>query len=467
MYERFYGFKERPFSLLPDPDFLFLSDKHRMALDLLELAIFNQAGFCVISGEIGAGKTTLIRELLNRLSDDICVGLVSNTHPSFGELLQWITAAYELDTVDGDQFEQHKCFLDFVIQQYAENKRTLLIIDEAQNLSISAMEELRMLSNVNSERDLVLQVILVGQNQLREKLTQPELEQFAQRISIDYHLEGLDEQETRDYIHHRLTRAGGSADIFCDEACRTVHRCSDGIPRLINGICDICLVYGYSDNSLVITPELVREVVEDQRNGHIRTPPEQLAKYGGDATMTAFGSTLTEDVQFSEQTNTAEHKPYMERADRLLGQVEDVQERSTPAEATAHEDLEYPAKMTINTAVSDTVPETIVGSMESRLLKDEVESTPARQPRQDFMQTDSVRLAHRHRPVVDLDQGNSNANRGSRSALLGMFMALVLLTALGAAGWLSWLAWGKTRRFPDACDRCLDAGQCKRRGPRV
>ena len=271
MYEQFYGFKERPFSLLPDPDFLFLGDKHQTALDLLELTIFNQAGFCVVSGDIGASKTTLIRELLNRLDDDICVGLISNTHPSFGELLQWIMAAFGLTCDSGDQFELHKRFLDFVIQQYADNKRTLLIIDEAQNLSVSAMEELRMLSNVNSDKDLVLQIILVGQNQLRDKLQLPELQQFAQRIAVDHHLTGLDEKETCDYIQYRVTRAGGSADLFSEDACRTVYRCSDGIPRLINGICDICLVYGYSDKSPVITPELVTEVVKDQPTGHIRT----------------------------------------------------------------------------------------------------------------------------------------------------------------------------------------------------
>ena len=123
MYERFYGLTERPFSLLPDPDFLFLGEKHQTALDLLELTIFNQTGFCVVSGEIGAGKTTLVRELLNRLQDDICVGLISNTHPSFGELLQWIMAAFDLRSESTDPFELHKRFLDFVIQQYSENKQ--------------------------------------------------------------------------------------------------------------------------------------------------------------------------------------------------------------------------------------------------------------------------------------------------------------------------------------------------------
>ena len=176
VYEQFYGFREHPFFLEPDPDFLYLSEKHRKALDSLELAIFNQSGFCVISGDIGVGKTTLVRELLNRLDDNICVGLITNTHPSFGELLQLITVAFGLKCNTEDNFELHKCFTDFIIQQYADQKHTLLIIDEAQHLSIAALEELRMLSNINADKDFLLQIILVGQKNLHDNLIRPELE---------------------------------------------------------------------------------------------------------------------------------------------------------------------------------------------------------------------------------------------------------------------------------------------------
>ena len=164
MYESFYGFKERPFTLLPDPDFLFLNENYRTALHMLETAVSDHSGFCVISGEIGSGKTTLVRELLNRLDETVCVGLVSNTHPSFGELLHWVVAAYGLPGGDGDTLELHKQFVEFATQQHAQNKHTLLIIDEAQNLTVQALEELRMLSSVNSDKDLILQVILVGQH---------------------------------------------------------------------------------------------------------------------------------------------------------------------------------------------------------------------------------------------------------------------------------------------------------------
>ncbi len=274
MYEGFYGFRERPFTLLPDPDFLFLDEKHRTALDLLETAVSSRSGFCVISGDIGAGKTTLIRELLNRLDETVCVGLVSNTHPSFGELLQWIMAAYGLPCGDGDKLELHKRFIEFVVQQYAQNKHTLLIIDEAQNLTMQALEELRMLSNVNSERDLVLQVILVGQQQLRDKLQQPQLEQFSQRIALSYHLQALNQDETCRYIQHRISHAGGKSGLFSTDACRAVYRLSGGIPRLINRFCDLSLVYGCTAESAVITAELVDRVGEDQRMGTLRDIPQ-------------------------------------------------------------------------------------------------------------------------------------------------------------------------------------------------
>ena len=278
MYEKFYELTERPFSLLPDPDFLFLSDKHRTGLDTLELAVFNHSGFCVVSGEIGAGKTTLIRELLNRLDDSICTGLVSNTHASFGVLMQWIMAAYNLPCDTDDRVELHRQFIDFVIQQYAAGKHTLLIIDEAQNLSLDAMEELRMLSNINTEKDLVLQVILVGQGELQEMLQRPELRQFMQRIAINYHLTGLNREETAAYIRHRVTYAGGSHNLFDASACDAVFHYTGGIPRLINRICDLGLVYGYSEASPVINAALISAVAGEHWPGEFPELPEEIKR---------------------------------------------------------------------------------------------------------------------------------------------------------------------------------------------
>ena len=264
MYQSFYGLKEKPFSLLPDPAFLYLSPQHEMAISLLDYSLENQAGFCVVTGKAGTGKTILLRRLLNRIGDDISVGLITNTHHSFGELLRWILHAYNLDDSSGSRARLHQVFIDYLIAQYARNRRTMLIVDEAQNMSVAALEELRMLSNINSEKDLLLQVILVGQPPLRDILRRPELEQFAQRVAVDYHLEPLNAAETRGYIRHRLQVAGGECELFTDDACEVVHVRSNGIPRLINLLCDLALVYGYAAQAAVITGELVEQVVRER-----------------------------------------------------------------------------------------------------------------------------------------------------------------------------------------------------------
>ena len=267
MYEKFYGLRERPFSLLPDPSFLYPSPKHRMALVLLEYSLMNQAGFSVITGEIGTGKTTLIRQLLNQIDRDVTVGLISNTHSSFGELLQWVLMAFNLEYAGKDKVGLYQMFIDFLIREYARNRRTVLIIDEAQNMAPETLEELRMLSNVNADKDQILQVFLVGQAGLRDLLRRPDLEQFAQRISVDYHLEPLNAQETRDYIRHRLMVAGGDPDLFDEVASESVFRNSRGVPRLINLLCDTTLVFGYAEQAKRITAELVEEVAREKRKG--------------------------------------------------------------------------------------------------------------------------------------------------------------------------------------------------------
>jgi type II secretory pathway predicted ATPase ExeA/CheY-like chemotaxis protein len=291
MYEKFYGLRGKPFSLLPDPEFLYLSDKHRMALTLLEYGLWNQASFSVITGEIGAGKTTLIRHLLNQFDSDLVVGLISNTHPSFGELLEWILLAFNIDYSGKDKVGMYKAFVDFLIREYASNRRTLLIIDEAQNMSHQALEELRMLSNVNAEKDQVLQVILVGQPGLREHLRDPSLEQFAQRIAVDYHLGTLGSEETRNYIRHRVEVAGGDPDLFTDEACEAIFQHSGGTPRLINILCDTTLVYGYAEQSVRIDARLVNDVARDKQSGSIL--PLRQVQAGGQGDDNGGGNKAT------------------------------------------------------------------------------------------------------------------------------------------------------------------------------
>jgi len=264
MYEAFYGFKEKPFSMLPDPAFLYLSKKHQMAMTLLEYGLINHVGFCVISGEPGAGKTTILRALLGRVPIDLTVGLITNTHQTFGGLLDWILSAFDLQQSNLTQVEMHQVFMDFLIEEYASKRTVLLIVDEAQNMKEGALEELRMLSNINTEKDQLLQVILSGQPALKEMLRKPELMQFAQRIAVDYHLETLSVVETCGYIQHRLLVAGTQRNIFTPAACERIHCHSGGTPRLINLLCETVLVYGFADQRDTIDVDLVDEMVVER-----------------------------------------------------------------------------------------------------------------------------------------------------------------------------------------------------------
>jgi type II secretory pathway predicted ATPase ExeA len=274
MYERFYSLRDRPFALLPDPAYLYPSKQHQMAMMLLEYGLTSEASFCVITGEIGTGKTTLIRNLLGGIGRDVTVGLISNTHRAFGDLLHWVMSAFNIPVKHADKVSMYQAFMDFLIAEYAKNRRTVLIIDEAQNMGAETLEELRMLSNVNAEKHLVLQMILVGQPGLREMLQRDDLTQFAQRIAVDYHLKPLSEDETIAYIRHRLGIAGGAADLFDDAACRAIWRASGGVPRVINLLCDMALVYGYAAQAPAITAAIVDEVVSDKSRGGLFRMPQ-------------------------------------------------------------------------------------------------------------------------------------------------------------------------------------------------
>lgn len=269
MYETFYGFKEKPFSLLPDPGFLFLSEKHSTAFTMLEYGLMNQAGFTVITGEIGSGKSTLIRHLLDEIGNEITVGLVSNTHRTFGELLQWVLLAFNLEYRDKKKVELYQTLADFIVKEYSQNRRTVLIIDEAQNLDAEALEELRMLSNINADKNQILQLILVGQPGLRETLKLPELHQFAQRIAVDYNLQPLNLEETWRYIRHRLQVAGGDPNLFDTKACAAVYYYASGTPRLINVLCDTALVFGFGEQKRKIDVDLIVRVAHEKQKGGI------------------------------------------------------------------------------------------------------------------------------------------------------------------------------------------------------
>lgn len=276
MYEAFFELREKPFSLLPDPSFLFLSRKHEEALTLLEYGLLNQAGFIVLTGEIGSGKTTLMRYLLDRLDERVTVGLISHTHQSLGELMEWICLAFDIRIDKGSKLDQYQAFLDFLIDQYGKGRRVLLIVDEAQNLGVEKLEELRLLSNINADKDFVLQLMLLGQPQLRKLLQRQDLEQFVQRIAASYHLGRLSPPETAQYIQHRIAIAGGTQKIFTDDACHAVHHYSTGIPRVINLICDTALVQAYGAGERCVTGADVDEFIASHAP-HLLIPIERDA----------------------------------------------------------------------------------------------------------------------------------------------------------------------------------------------
>ncbi|MGD8911819.1 MAG: AAA family ATPase [Candidatus Thiodiazotropha sp.] len=296
MYEKYYGLTERPFSLLPDPDFLVLGNKHSAAYTALEYGLVSQAGFTVVTGEVGSGKTTLIRHLLNQLDESVTVGLVSSSHQEMGELLQWLLFAFNLDYRETQKVGLYDLFTQFLIDQYANNKRTVLIIDEAQNLHPEVLEELRLLSNINADKHQVLQIILVGQPQLRALLTHPDLLQFQQRISVDYHLQGLDEEETRFYIYQRLKIAGSNEPLFTLNAIHLIYRASGGIPRVINTLCDTSLVYGFADQKPKLDSALVNKVLDDKRTA----VPNQA-----DIQQASMASGLPQDTMGKERRITS------------------------------------------------------------------------------------------------------------------------------------------------------------------
>lgn len=269
MYESWYGFTERPFSLAPDPAYMFLARSHRSALVTLEYGLMNQSPFSLITGEIGCGKTTLIRYLLTKLEKSTTVGLISNTSRSIGRLMQWVCLSFGLPHQGLDDAALYESFTQFLIAEYAAGRHAVLIVDEAQNLSADLLEELRVLSNINADKHMVLQIILVGQPQLRDTVRLPELLQLAQRIGVDEHIEPLDIDETRQYIWHRLRVAGGEVSVFRGRAMALVTRASGGVPRLINQLCDRALTYGYSQQVQQIDHHLMRQAIEDRLRGGV------------------------------------------------------------------------------------------------------------------------------------------------------------------------------------------------------
>lgn len=258
MYETYYQLKTKPFTLLPDPDFLYLGAKHKMALSLLEYGLANSSSFIILTGNPGTGKTTLLNRLLDQSGHPWVIGVLSSIHSGMGELMPWIAASFGLPTNGKNDVDVYHEFARFLEHQHSIGRRVLLVLDEAQNAGSDVLEELRLLSNLNDGRRRSLQILLSGQPGLQDLLKGPGMVQFAQRIGVEYVLENLAEDETVAYIDHRLQVAGRHVRLFTELAGRVVFRVTGGIPRLINQLCDHALVYGYAEQVGTITGHIVR-----------------------------------------------------------------------------------------------------------------------------------------------------------------------------------------------------------------
>jgi len=265
MYQKFFGFSAKPFNTTPDSRFFFPSPKHTEALNSLIYAIGERKGFVVVTGEIGAGKTTVTRTLLSKLEPSTKVAYITNTHLTCKELIAEILDELEVEYKGGSKQKLLSQLNNYLIQQLAQDTNVVLIIDEAQNLTPKVLEEIRMLSNLETEKEKLIQIILIGQPQLKVKLENARLVQFKQRIAMYYHLNPLTKDESRDYITHRLKLVSSNGvDIFSPRALDVIYEHSSGIPRLINLICDSALLSGYVYETKNITEKIINEVLKER-----------------------------------------------------------------------------------------------------------------------------------------------------------------------------------------------------------
>lgn len=267
LYTAHFGLTERPFSLVPDAGFLFWSPLHQRAYSMLEYGLITRAPITLITGDVGAGKTTLLQHLLKSVDDDVRIGLISNTYGVRGnrdELLRWVlhSLAQPTDPKAG-YVDLFSAFQTCLIEEYAAGRRVILIFDEAQNMAREMLEELRMLTNINSNKDELLQLILVGQPELRTMIRRPDMTQFAQRVSASFHLSAMTEPMVRDYITHRLQVAGASYAIFSRSATDLIHAATGGVPRLVNQLCDLSLVYAFTKDHARVMRLTVQQVLDD------------------------------------------------------------------------------------------------------------------------------------------------------------------------------------------------------------
>lgn len=264
IYTEHFGLTAQPFALTPDPDFLFWSASHKRAYAMLEYGIMTHAPITLITGEVGAGKTTLLQHLLRSMAPEVRVGLISNPVASREELIRWILMSLDLPSRPEETYvDLFARFQTFVLEEFAAGRRVILIFDEAQNLDRSALEELRMLTNINTGRDVLLQLVLVGQPELRDIVGRRDMRQFAQRVAALFHLPAMDRNTMREYVQHRLRVAGRTRRVFNADALDLIHEQSGGVPRLVNRLCDLSLVYAFTAGRKQVDRKIVEDVMKD------------------------------------------------------------------------------------------------------------------------------------------------------------------------------------------------------------
>jgi len=264
MYKEFFGLKEKPFNVTSDPNFLFLSRAHKEAFSHLLYGIKEKKGFLEITGEVGAGKTTLCRALLNQLDKNTKSAFVFNSSLPEMQLLQCILEDFGLVVERRNKVSMLRQLNGFLISEMSKGNNVVLIIDEAQNLKPSTLEEIRMLSNLETEKEKLFQIILVGQPELKTRLESPNLRQLRQRIAIRFHITPLDRNEAEKYIYHRLTVAGSRGEIrFPSDSIDAIHKFSGGIPRLINMVCDKSLLAAYVMELKDITLPIIQRSIQE------------------------------------------------------------------------------------------------------------------------------------------------------------------------------------------------------------
>jgi general secretion pathway protein A len=279
MYHKFYGFKEAPFNMTPNSRFFFESTKHLEALSTLAYAIESRKGFVVITGEIGSGKTTVCRTLLNRLDATTQTALITNTYIGGRDLLITILEDLEIEYTPGSKAHLLSQLNQYLIEQLRNDHNVILIIDEAQNLKPAVLEEVRMLSNLETENEKLIQIIFLGQPELKKKLALPRLEQLRQRIAVYYHLTPLSQEDTIKYIHYRLRIASASGRAyFTDGALDMIYQFSQGVPRLINQVCDSALLNGFIYEKEIIDEKLMREVIHESPVNQITIQEEKKSR---------------------------------------------------------------------------------------------------------------------------------------------------------------------------------------------